>query len=757
MLSVAIKEVEPVSIVILEGRFDASGAVTFEENLKELNCLFPVLDFTKVTYLSSAGIRILIQTEKLLRTQNGKLIFTCVSSTLKQVLSITGLLDQFTIAKNAEEALKLSSEMISASANKFNQFIRDRNYSIRELPGSGSTLEIWSETTSGTMTSGCLASFQFGLGTGGFGNTRVEALESAGNLFISKKFLGITPEKKQDTSDFLFSQNPEDTFFFLSSAINISGAPSALIEMKDDSPVPIKEIISDAISVMSDISLSSAAAGFILLGSPAGYKSSEVLLSIVFCLDKFGGVTNESLKRAFEKIKPQNIDDKLYYASQAVILHVENQSAPGEDIEENINSVLKSENIKEIIIPSADMQLSAFRLWIFTPAEINSAEKLQLKIDVENNFILKDEYEIIVHKIYSDCSRIILKQLHGGFSATTFQVQGYDKKGIRILPTVLKLGKQATIYREVFNFSEHVQKYILNNSTSVMGSYYCGDYGGVRYNFVGITGPESQIRWLTHDYIKKSAEDLKPLFDRIFTHILVPWYGQPRLETFYPYKEHNPTRVFFPELFEKCEEELSISADTEKIFSNELEREIINPYWFLKHGYREREKNPKLWYKCICHGDLNMQNILLDELQNVYIIDYSETETRNAVADFARLEPIFKFEFTKLDSEEELKNLLEFESGLLTPDRLDELPEFRYKGNDPAVEKAYKLICRLRQYANTVTLFEYDIIPYLVAVLEWTFSVVCYQSVNHIRKRYSSLSAALICEKIIEIERRNKN
>lgn len=753
MLNIDIKEEASVSTIKLDGRFDGSGAVIFEETIKKINCLYPVIDFTKVTYLSSAGIRVLLQTEKLLRTQNGKLIFTALSSNLKQVLSITGLLEQFTLTPNHEEAAKLSSQLTTASNNKFNQFVKDRNYSIKQFSISKCWLDIWSDEGTGNMVTGSLADFQLALGTGGMGNTREEAKSSKGHLIIQKKLLGVTPDNNSEAADFLFSENPDDTFFFLSSAINISGKPSVLMEMKEDSQVSIKEVITDAISVISDFSMNSLSMiGYALIGSPVDKKYSDGILSIGFSTDKFGGALNEDWLKVFNKNNPEKLDDKLLFYSQAVTLNNLDGLSLSEDLGNNISSILHPDNIKEILIPSSDMLISSFRLWIFVPDEIKSAEKSRLQIEIENDLILKDEYEIIIRKIYSDCSRILLKQLHGGFSATTFQVQGYDKKGIRILPTVLKLGKQATIYREVFNFSEHVQKYILNNSTSVMGSYFCGNYGGVRYNFVGITGPESQIRWLTHHYIEKSAEELKPLFDRIFTHILVPWYGQPRLETFYPYKEHNPTRVFFPELFEKCEEELFISADTEYIFSPELNREIINPYWFLKHGYPKREKNPKLWYKCICHGDLNMQNILLDEIQNIYIIDYSETEHRNAVADFARLEPIFKFEFTRLDSEEELRNLLEFEQGLLTPNRLDEVPQFRYKGNDPSVEKAYKLICRLRQYANTVTLFEYDIIPYLIAVLEWSFAVVCYQSVNNIRKRYSALSSALICEKIIELE-----
>jgi thiamine kinase-like enzyme len=184
----------------------------------------------------------------------------------------------------------------------------------------------------------------------------------------------------------------------------------------------------------------------------------------------------------------------------------------------------------------------------------------------------------------------------------------------------------------------------------------------------------------------------------------------------------------------------------------EIGREIINPYWFLQNEFKRREHDAKLWYTCITHRDLNMQNILLDEVENIYIIDFSETQPGNAIADFARLEPILKMEMCRLDSDDDLKAIVEFEQGLLEPGRLNEKPAFQYHGNDTSVAKAYEMISRLRQYADRVTIFEEDILPYLLAVLEWTYPVVCYQNLNIFRKRYSAISAALICEKIMALE-----
>jgi hypothetical protein len=135
-----------------------------------------------------------------------------------------------------------------------------------------------------------------------------------------------------------------------------------------------------------------------------------------------------------------------------------------------------------------------------------------------------------------------------------------------------------------------------------------------------------------------------------------------------------------------------------------------------------------------------------------YIIDFSETKYRNAVSDFSRLEPIIKFEYFNIESKESMNHIIDFETALMKCDSIKDKPEFCYTGNDPEVEKGYKLILKMREYASTVSLFEKSIVPYLIAMLEWSLPVVVYYGLNNHRKRYSMISCALITEKILEIE-----
>ncbi|MDP3831644.1 MAG: phosphotransferase, partial [Ignavibacteriaceae bacterium] len=318
-----------------------------------------------------------------------------------------------------------------------------------------------------------------------------------------------------------------------------------------------------------------------------------------------------------------------------------------------INNIVSSNSITSIGELESDRTFKSAKIWLYIPDKIIDAENDRIKIELDEDVDLSHEFEIIMRNIYSDCSSIHVKLLTGGYSAKTFLINGFDFSGKRIIPTVLKLGSLDLIKREVDRYNEFVQRFILNNSVSVLGSFYYGNYGGVRYNFVGITGPESKLRWLRLHYQEKPIEEFLDLMKKIFTGILLPWYGQPRLELMYPFKEHDPTKVFFPHIEQEALSVLGISSDEETFYIPEIGRDVVNPYWYLKHKYTEYQNNSKLWYKCISHGDLNLQNILIDESNNIYVIDFSETKIRNAVSDFARIEPIVRIENVRIESDED--------------------------------------------------------------------------------------------------------
>lgn len=94
-----IKATEGTTLnLVLEGRLDTTTAPQLEAELKgavdgitELN-----MDFEKLEYLSSAGLRVILAAQKTMNKQ-GKMVIRHVNETIREVFEVTGFIDILTI------------------------------------------------------------------------------------------------------------------------------------------------------------------------------------------------------------------------------------------------------------------------------------------------------------------------------------------------------------------------------------------------------------------------------------------------------------------------------------------------------------------------------------------------------------------------------------------------------------------------------------------------------------------------------------
>lgn len=747
MLTIKFNNHNQYSRFTLEGNIDSSTSKQLDEQIKNVPAenIFVLFDLEKTGFISSAGLRVFVSLEKKLKASGGGIILLNINSSIEQVLDISGLLSLFKVARNENEIEDIINK-ISIDTNVEIFQIDEIKYEIKGTLEDKSKILFW-KNEGNKLLNVSLEELGYSSGFGCFAENRKEAEEKSGEFFSTKNFFGFNPYDKNLPSDFFVAEKSSGVNIYLKYAFGLKENPSFFItsdkgKFKQTIEHTI-DIIFEKTKILPKIifllftanSENTPLAGSVLIINKNYYGENKPLL---FDLNFNTEIKNYLIQYRFYSV------DKLYNSST-------------ENVEQYFKDNLLFENINEMISLPGDFNINSFNCWISCSEKLILANENRLQIEIENKNIdeiedFPDEWETIIRHIYSDSKRIILKQLTGGYSAKTFQVTGYDFEGKRVSPTVLKIGPHAMITRESNNCIEYAQKYIRNNSTSIMGSYFYKNFGGLRYSFVGITGTESKLKWLATVYSENKTEDLFPVFDKLFTNILKPWYGQPKMETIFPYKDHDPRFPFFANVIQDAEKFLNVSADEKYIDCPELNRKLINPYWFLKYEFERRKDWSFDWYTSICHGDLNMKNILLDEKENFYIIDFSETQPKNITADFARLEPVCKIEMTNTSTKENIKYLLQFEEALHKVNSLKDKPEFVYNGNDPEVRKAYEIVCRLRNYAKTVIIFEDNIIPYYLAVLEWTLPYVSYQLDNDLVRYYAVMSSALICENILRIE-----
>lgn len=105
---VSVEPIQPVTVIEMAGDVDSNTAPVVQKQVLPL--VQPgsqiLLDMTKVPYMSSAGLRLLLSLYRLVLSQNGQLLLVGVAEEIKDTMSITGFLDFFKTTQTLEEGLK---------------------------------------------------------------------------------------------------------------------------------------------------------------------------------------------------------------------------------------------------------------------------------------------------------------------------------------------------------------------------------------------------------------------------------------------------------------------------------------------------------------------------------------------------------------------------------------------------------------------------------------------------------------------------
>ena len=83
--------------IALEGRLDTTTAPELEQEVKKLDGVTAlVLDFAKLDYISSAGLRVLLSAHRIMKSRGGMKVVH-VNEIVSEVFEVTGFSDILTI------------------------------------------------------------------------------------------------------------------------------------------------------------------------------------------------------------------------------------------------------------------------------------------------------------------------------------------------------------------------------------------------------------------------------------------------------------------------------------------------------------------------------------------------------------------------------------------------------------------------------------------------------------------------------------
>ncbi len=92
-MEIKVERTEGALVAMTEGRVDGANAREFHEALQNIiddNDRTVILDMGGLTYISSAGLRAILQTARTLKKQNGRLAVCALTDSVNEVFRISG-------------------------------------------------------------------------------------------------------------------------------------------------------------------------------------------------------------------------------------------------------------------------------------------------------------------------------------------------------------------------------------------------------------------------------------------------------------------------------------------------------------------------------------------------------------------------------------------------------------------------------------------------------------------------------------------
>ncbi len=722
MLNIARDTLAGVPLLALTGRLDGVGAAAFDAAAAALDGppeAPVVLDLAGLDYVSSAGLRSLLRLARTRWTHHARVWLAGLQTPVRNVFEMSALLPQFeVVASRAEAAQRLAAAAQSAPDNT-RLTLGNRAVDATRLATSDSALHHVTDPGQGLA---CWSLGELGLAVGraGLGATAAQAAEAVGDFFSTGRMICVRPPGDPAAPpDFIVAAQPADVPVYVAEAWRFVGHP-ALFAAAGEGTSTLDDLTA---SLQTGRDPAPAACGWVLAALDADASATEGWVGVGFR-------TAEGLSAA------------RWVRAAPLALGAD----PGH-VGTFLQAALREESIAETGAPGPAARAGRWIAWLYALEAVRPAAPRQPEVLFEGESAPPEEWDWIARHLYADAGRVRLRRLCGGFSAATFHAESHDREGRRLLPTVLKLADPAFSAREDRAYDLYVSTYILNNSAVRMGRCARNAWVGLRYNFLGITGPESHLAWIGDHVVRRPPAEVLPLFDSLFTRILAPWYGQARPASIAPYREHDP-RTLFRGLVEEARTALGIDPAQPLLPTTPLGRPLPNPYYVLEHLYPARAAAEWPGMSSIVHGDLNLNNILLDEKENLYVIDFSETHTGDLCSDFSRMEPLLLLQMTRLADEADLAALLRYLAATTRPDTLFD-PPAAYDGTDPFLAKAHPLIRLLRQTCQTLSAGRAHPVPYLLGVLRWTLPIVVFRQLPLLTKQASCYAAAVLAESLL--------
>jgi protein-tyrosine phosphatase/nicotinamidase-related amidase/aminoglycoside phosphotransferase (APT) family kinase protein len=376
------------------------------------------------------------------------------------------------------------------------------------------------------------------------------------------------------------------------------------------------------------------------------------------------------------------------------------------------------------------------------------AETFQPHIDLsEDNESLGDRDRAIIAHLFQDSTHVDLDPLSGGYSGSlVWRADSRDALGHRQAPSVVKLGPNGLIAQERVAF-EKIEEVLGNNAPRVRGFADLGDRAGLKYSYAAMG--QGRVRTLQSMFAADAPTGaLVAAVRTAFEDILGALYAAAQYERM-PIFEHYQ---FSPGLASRIREDVaSLTPDARG-------REIRFPGGLVLPNvcqfYEEflaRHVLPAYDYHYVSyiHGDLNAANILVDEHDNVWVIDFFQSGRGHVLKDLAKFENDLLYLLTPIHDEEQFMEATKIMEVLGAVEDLQVPLARRVDGvRSPQFLRAWEVLQTLRSIGANVCHDDRNPLQLQVALLRYAVHTLSFAEASPLQKCAALAAACSLADRV---------
>jgi protein-tyrosine phosphatase/nicotinamidase-related amidase/aminoglycoside phosphotransferase (APT) family kinase protein len=361
----------------------------------------------------------------------------------------------------------------------------------------------------------------------------------------------------------------------------------------------------------------------------------------------------------------------------------------------------------------------------------------------------------IVAHLFRDSTHVDLDELSGGYSGSlVWRADSRDALGHRQAPSVVKIGTNKLIAQERVAF-EKIEEVLGNSAPRVRGFIDVGDRAGLKYSYAAIG--QGRVRTLKALFTAgESTDDLAAIVHTTFEEILGPLYAAACYERL-PLFEHYQFSADLAGPVRSNVAALTTDVDQDEIrFPGGLVlpnvcrfyEEFLTDHPLPTYDYH---------YVSYVHGDLNAANILVDEHQNVWVIDFFHSGRGHVLKDLAKFENDLLYLLTPMETESEFEDAVAIVSVLTAVrDLRAPLPARVEDIRSPHVLRAWELIRILRRIGGELCHDDRDPLQIQIALLRYAVHTLSFDEASRLQKLAALAASCWLANEVARTVRANE-